>query len=318
MDSSQKFWEEKRASNQKTMPKKLKRPLLILLYLFHWRTLIWYVQWPYYEIRYWIKHHSRDKDEESLQDEPKEWSRILDELQSIWKESPPWHRFSTLFQNSLSSLQIFDESKLSELRGHKNWLLNLVEPDGEQKPLINHLDELSLIPRFITTKNNSKDGNFTDHPDCRFFILDLESGEGFPGKTYWDQRNPDTAQTGTSRDQIRSIQRRRYRLESQAFWNPSGNFRNCRTEKSGNFGTEKETRKPGKTIVDPENFAEHLRGKNSVFLNSFQLLYGTPGVIEPEDEFVALLTWGQIDAVDKLGRGHETKPQTGGTLFCFP
>ena len=32
----------------------------------------------------------------------------------------------------------------------------MVEPDGEQKPLINQLDELSLIPRFITTKNNSK------------------------------------------------------------------------------------------------------------------------------------------------------------------
>jgi len=57
---------------KKTMPKKLKRSLLLLLYLFHWRTLIWYVQWPYYEIRYWIKHHSRDKDEESLQDERKE------------------------------------------------------------------------------------------------------------------------------------------------------------------------------------------------------------------------------------------------------
>ena len=54
------------------MPKKLKKSLLILLYLFHWRTLIWYVQWPYYEIRYWIKHRSRDKDEDSLQDEPKE------------------------------------------------------------------------------------------------------------------------------------------------------------------------------------------------------------------------------------------------------
>ena len=54
------------------MPKKLKRSLLILLYLFHWRTLIWYVQWTYYEIRYWIKHHSRNKDEDSLQGEPKE------------------------------------------------------------------------------------------------------------------------------------------------------------------------------------------------------------------------------------------------------
>ena len=32
----------------------------------------------------------------------------------------------------------------------------MIEPDGEQKPLINHLDELSLIPRFNTTKNNSK------------------------------------------------------------------------------------------------------------------------------------------------------------------
>ena len=32
----------------------------------------------------------------------------------------------------------------------------MIEPDGEQKPLINHLEELSLIPRFITTKNNSK------------------------------------------------------------------------------------------------------------------------------------------------------------------
>ena len=54
------------------MPKKLKKSLLLLLYLFHWRTLIWYVQWPYYEIRYWIKHRSRDIDEDSLQDEPKE------------------------------------------------------------------------------------------------------------------------------------------------------------------------------------------------------------------------------------------------------
>ena len=52
---------------KKTMPKKLKRSLLLLLYLFHWRTLIWYVQWPYYEIRYWIKHRSRNKDEDSLQ-----------------------------------------------------------------------------------------------------------------------------------------------------------------------------------------------------------------------------------------------------------
>ena len=51
---------------------KLKKSLLLLLYLFHWRTLIWYVQWPFYEIRYWIKHHSRNKDEDSLQDEPKE------------------------------------------------------------------------------------------------------------------------------------------------------------------------------------------------------------------------------------------------------
>ena len=57
---------------KKTMPKKLKRSLLLLLYLFHWRTLIWYVQWPYYEIRYWIKHRSRNKDEDSLQGEPKE------------------------------------------------------------------------------------------------------------------------------------------------------------------------------------------------------------------------------------------------------
>ena len=57
---------------KKTMPKKLKKSLLLLLYLFHWRTLIWYVQWPYYEIRYWIKHHSRNKDEDSLQGEPKE------------------------------------------------------------------------------------------------------------------------------------------------------------------------------------------------------------------------------------------------------
>ncbi len=32
----------------------------------------------------------------------------------------------------------------------------MIEPDGEQNPFINHLDELSLIPRFITTKNNSK------------------------------------------------------------------------------------------------------------------------------------------------------------------
>ncbi|MEC7684172.1 MAG: hypothetical protein VYC88_10065 [SAR324 cluster bacterium] len=54
------------------MPKKLKKSLLLLLYLFHWRTLIWYVQWPYYEIRYWIKHRSRDKDEDSWQGEPKE------------------------------------------------------------------------------------------------------------------------------------------------------------------------------------------------------------------------------------------------------
>ena len=43
----------------------LKKSLLLLLYLFHWRTLIWYVQWPYYEIRYWIKHRSRNKDEDS-------------------------------------------------------------------------------------------------------------------------------------------------------------------------------------------------------------------------------------------------------------
>ena len=57
---------------KKTMPKKLKKSLLLLLYLFHWRTLIWYVQWPYYEIRYWIKHRSRDKDEDSWQGEPKE------------------------------------------------------------------------------------------------------------------------------------------------------------------------------------------------------------------------------------------------------
>ena len=54
------------------MPKKLKRSLLILLYLFHWRTLIWYVQWHYYEFRYWIMHRSRNKDEDSLQGEPKE------------------------------------------------------------------------------------------------------------------------------------------------------------------------------------------------------------------------------------------------------
>ena len=32
----------------------------------------------------------------------------------------------------------------------------MIEPDWEHKPLINHLDELSLITRFITTKNNSK------------------------------------------------------------------------------------------------------------------------------------------------------------------
>ena len=57
---------------KKKMPKKLKKSLLLLFYLFHWRTLIWYVQWPYYEIRYWVKHRSRDKNEESLQDEPKE------------------------------------------------------------------------------------------------------------------------------------------------------------------------------------------------------------------------------------------------------
>ena len=57
---------------KKTMPKKLKKSLLLLLYLFHWRTLIWYVQWPYYEIRYWIKHRSRNKNEDSLQDDPKE------------------------------------------------------------------------------------------------------------------------------------------------------------------------------------------------------------------------------------------------------
>jgi len=57
---------------KKTMPKKLKKSLLLLLYLFHWRTLIWYVQWPYYEIRYWIKHRSRNKDEDSLHGEPKE------------------------------------------------------------------------------------------------------------------------------------------------------------------------------------------------------------------------------------------------------
>ncbi len=57
---------------KKTMPKKLRMSLLLLLYLFHWRTLICYVQWPYYEIRYWVKHRSSDKDEESLQYEPKE------------------------------------------------------------------------------------------------------------------------------------------------------------------------------------------------------------------------------------------------------
>ena len=57
---------------KKTMPKKLKKSLLLLLYLFHWRTLIWYVQWPYYEIRYWIKHLLRNKNENSLQSEQKE------------------------------------------------------------------------------------------------------------------------------------------------------------------------------------------------------------------------------------------------------
>ena len=57
---------------KKTMPKKLKKSLLLLLYLFHWRTLIWYVQWPYYEIRYWIMHRSRNKDEDSLHGKPKE------------------------------------------------------------------------------------------------------------------------------------------------------------------------------------------------------------------------------------------------------
>ncbi|MAA91377.1 MAG: hypothetical protein CL914_14475 [Deltaproteobacteria bacterium] len=40
---------------KRKMLKKIKRYFRLLFYLFHWRTLIWVIQWPYYELRYQIK-----------------------------------------------------------------------------------------------------------------------------------------------------------------------------------------------------------------------------------------------------------------------
>ena len=40
---------------EKYMLKQMKRNLRLLMYLFHWRTLLWYCQWPYYEIRYQMR-----------------------------------------------------------------------------------------------------------------------------------------------------------------------------------------------------------------------------------------------------------------------
>ena len=175
------------------MSKKLKRSLLLLLYLFHWRTLIWYVQWPYYEIRYWIKHRSRDIDEDSLQDEPKEWFRIFEKLRIIWKDST-LNTFSVLSSKFCKvHCRILINQNWVNFEGIKIDCSIWLNPDGELKRLKKSFKGIESHPQIQHDEKQFKDGHFTDHPDCRFFILDLESGEGFPGKTYWNQRNSDIA-----------------------------------------------------------------------------------------------------------------------------
>ena len=174
----------------------------------------------------------RNKDEDSLQGEPKEWSRILDELRAIWKEYPPdtvsalSSKFRKVHCRILSNqtwvnfwgikIDCSFWLNLTGKRNHKqiiqrNWVSSHIHHDEKQFKRWKFYWSLIVV-----------------------FILDLESGRA-SGKDAEINESVNT-QTGTSR--IKSVSKIVIKAWIQAFA-ILRKLQELSNRKIGNFGTEK-------------------------------------------------------------------------------